>query len=293
MGMIFQDIPFYKFTIWDAIESGLYYIIIGYYVLIFFYFILMRFRTSKKFYWFFFSLLFLFLAISRVCFIVYYFYIPELDNLALGGTDTEIVNLMMLFYRLATFFTWLAITSLMGVFGILIFPPLTGNEPKSGTEGLKNKAKKVIKNQNIRILLRVILMIIPLIVATLVLIMPDELLMDPDLLYEYPGHPLDPGDLIVIFGYPVGRFVLNLVLLPLMVLFIPIMFIYLAKKTFGVLRRSYALNALGFFIYFLGRILQGLLDTLGYPHYRAILPPLLILLSLLIIVIANNYEQLK
>jgi hypothetical protein len=38
---------------------------------------------------------------------------------------------------------------------------------------------------------------------------------------------------------------------------------------------------------------QGLLEAFGFPHVRAILPPLLILLSLLIIVIANNYEQLR
>jgi len=36
-----------------------------------------------------------------------------------------------------------------------------------------------------------------------------------------------------------------------------------------------------------------LLDTMGAFNTRAILPPLLILLSLLIIVIANNYEQLR
>ncbi|GAH05781.1 unnamed protein product, partial [marine sediment metagenome] len=81
------------------------------------------------------------------------------------------------------------------------------------------------------------------------------------------------------------------ILLPLMVLVIPFLFVYLALKTFGVLRRSYALNAIGFFIYFSGRAAQGLLG--GFPHVRAILPPLLILLSLLIIVIGNNYEQLR
>ncbi|MDX1797355.1 MAG: hypothetical protein R3255_01785, partial [Candidatus Lokiarchaeia archaeon] len=75
---------------------------------------------------------------------------------------------------------------------------------------------------------------------------------------------------------------------------IPFIFLYLAWKTFGVLRKSYALNAIGFLIYFIGgRILQGLLDVLSLPHVRAILPPLLILLALLILVIANNYEQLK
>ena len=44
-----------------------------------------------------------------------------------------------------------------------------------------------------------------------------------------------------------------------------------------------ALVWIGFFIYFTGRILQGVLDTLEFYHVSAILPPLLILLSLLII----------
>ncbi|MHA1677771.1 MAG: hypothetical protein ACTSW3_03190, partial [Promethearchaeota archaeon] len=67
--MLFQG-AFTQFDIFDAIESGLYYIIIGYYVLIFFYFLLMRYRTSRKLYWLYFSLLFLCLAAGRFFFIV-------------------------------------------------------------------------------------------------------------------------------------------------------------------------------------------------------------------------------
>jgi len=40
--MIFQADLFTNFTFWDAIESGLYYVIVGYYFLIFAYFLLMR-----------------------------------------------------------------------------------------------------------------------------------------------------------------------------------------------------------------------------------------------------------
>ena len=123
----------------------------------------------------------------------------------------------------------------------------------------------------------------------LALTLPDAVLMDPDLRDQYV--PL--FELETIFGYPSGRFIINFILLPLMVIVIPFLFVYLALKTFGVLRRSYALNAIGFFIYFSGRIAQGLLESFGFPHVEAILPPLLILLSLLIIVIANNYEQLR
>ena len=275
--MIFQ---FIYFDIWDAIESGLYYAIVGFYFLIFAYFLLMRFRTSKKLYWFYFSLLFLFLAIGRVFFIVYNFYAPELDVMM---SNLELLGLMMTLYRFATFFTWMGISCLMGVFGTLILSPIPENDDSE--KGLK----KFLRQKNVKITLKICLIVIPFIIGILALTLSDELFMDPDLKDRYNLSI----QLITILGYPAGRFVLNFLLLPLMVLVIPIFFVYLALKTFGVLRRSYALNAIGFFIYFSGRITQGLLEALGFPHVRAILPPLLILLSLLIIVIANNYEQLR
>ncbi len=284
--MIFQDIPFQFFDIWDGIESGLYYAIVGFYFLIFAYFLLMRFRISKKLFWLYFSILFLFLAAGRGFFIVYYFYAPELITTM---SPLELVGLLMTLYRLATFSTWMGIACLMGVFGTLIFPPFTETEDVSEKEGFKAKLEQILKHKNVRILLKICLIAIPIIIGILVLTLPDALLMDPDLKDGY-GLSIQ---LITWFGYPAGRFVVNFILLPLMVLVIPILFVYLAKKTFGVLRRSYALNAIGFFIYFSGRISQGILETLGFPHVEAILPPLLILLSLLIIVIANNYEQLR
>ncbi|MFW9939036.1 MAG: hypothetical protein ACFFD5_15430 [Candidatus Thorarchaeota archaeon] len=283
--MFFQA-SFQYFDIWDAVESGLYYIIVGYYFLIFAYFLIIRFRTSKKLYWLYFSLLFLFLAAGRFFFIIYYFYAPELEGTL---SNLALVELLMIYYRLATFSTWLGIACLMGVFGILIFPPITGMEEKSSNSNLKAKIINLTRKKYIRIFLKIILILIPVIVGILALTLSDALFMDPDLEVRYG---LD-FDLIVIFGYPVGRAVLNFILLPVMVFFIPFIFIYLALKTFGVLRRSYALNALGFLIYFIGRILQGVLDTFQFYHVRAVLPPLLILLSLLIIVIANNYEQLR
>ncbi len=284
--MLFQDY-FQFFDFWDALESGLYFIIVGYYFLIFAYFLLMRFRTSKKYYWLFFSLLFLFLAAGRVFFIIYYFFAPELEGTI---SNVALVELLMIQYRSATFCTWMGIASLMGVFGILIFPPITEEGFVDSPADFKMKMKKLLKNQNVRILLKILLIAIPIIVAILALSLPDSLLMDPDFVATYG---VDPG-LILIFGiYPAGRAVFNFILLPLFVAIIPFLFIYLAVKTFGVLRRSYALNAIGFFIYFLGRILQGLFDSMNLPHVEAIMPPLLILLSLLIIVIANNYEQLR
>ena len=283
--MIFQD--FQNFDIWDGIESGLYYAIVGFYFLIFAYFLLMRFRVSKKYYWFYFSILFLFLAAGRGFFIVYYFYAPEL---IITMNPLELVGLLMVFYRLATFSTWMGIACLMGVFGTLIFAPIS--ESSDISEKKENRAKigQFLRNNNVRILLKIFLIVIPTVISILALSLPDALFMDPD----FNDLPYSVGiELIMIFGYPAGRFVLNFILTPLMVLVVPILFVYLAKKTFGVLRRSYALNAIGFFIYFSGRMAQGILESLGFLHVRAILPPLLILLSLLIIVIANNYEQLR
>ncbi len=284
--MIFQDY-FQYFDIWDSIESGLYYAIVGFYFLIFAYFLLMRFRTSKKIYWLYFSLLFLCLAAGRVFFIVYYFYIPELYPTM---SNLEVVGLLMMQYRFATFSTWLGIACLMGVFGTLIFPSFTEEVKPSEKEDLKSKIKTLLKKNQVRISLKILLILFPIVIGILALTLPDSLFMDPD----FNDPPYSVGiDLITIFDYPAGRFVLNFIFLPLMVLVVPILFGYLALKTFGVLRRSYALNAIGFFIYFFGRICQGLMETFGFYHVRAILPPLLILLSLLIIVIANHYEQLK
>ncbi|MBY9018966.1 MAG: hypothetical protein KGD66_09060 [Candidatus Lokiarchaeota archaeon] len=283
--MIFQDVPFQFFSIWDGIESGLYYAIIGFYVLIFFYFLLMRFRTSKKMYWLFFSFLFLFLAAGRVCFIIYYFYAPEFLI-----ADAELVELLMIFYRFATFFTWLGIACWMVILGILIFPPLAENvESKSGT-GTKDKVKDFLRRKDVRLTLKFFLISLPIFIGVAALILPDALFMDPEFVDTYG---VDPSSLVTVFGYPAGRAVLNFILLPLFVAFVPFLYLSLALRTFGVLRRSYALNAFGFLIYFLGRILQGLLSSLGFPHVSATLSPLLILLSLLLIVIANNYEQLK
>ncbi|MHA1912928.1 MAG: hypothetical protein ACW986_06895 [Promethearchaeota archaeon] len=285
--MMFQaDFQFFGF--WDAIEMGLYYIIVGYFFLLFFYFTFIRFRTSKKIYWLFFSLFFLCFGIGRVFFIVYYFFGPEL---ATTLSDVEVVAFLMLNYRLATFFTWMGTACAVGVLGILLFPPESQSKETSGKKSIISWFKT---RNNQKLIIRIGLIIIPIIIGVLALILSDGLFMDPDFLSDYPGISVDL--VTVKFGsweYPLGRFLLNFIFLPLFVAIIPFIFLYLAWKTFGVLRKSYAFNAIGFFLYFIGRILQGALDVAALPHLRATVPPLIILLSLLILVIANNYEQLK
>ncbi|MFW9783265.1 MAG: hypothetical protein ACFFFB_13365 [Candidatus Heimdallarchaeota archaeon] len=285
--MLFQDFQYLGF--WEALEMGLYFVIVGYFFLLFFYFLFIRFRTSKKIYWLYFSLYFICLGIGRVFFIVYYFFGPELYDTTNG---TEVVAFLMINYKMATFFTWMGTACAVGVLGILLFPPETGESQK--TEGRGSIVDWFKRRKNIKIIIRLGLIAIPIIIGILVLTLSDRYFVDPDFVSTY-GIASDYPINIDIFGwqYPVGRFLLNFIFMPLFVALIPFIFLYLAWKTFGVLRKSYFFNAVGFLLYYIGRILQGALDVASLPHLRAILPPLLILLALLILVIANNYEQLK
>ena len=288
--MIFQDFLFQYFSLWDFIESGLYFMIVGFFLILSFYFLFIRYRTSKKIYWLFFGLFFVMLGIGRVFFIIYYFYAPELYN----GIDNEIevVAYLMMNFRLATFFTWMGTACAVGVLGILLFPPDTDTEqkveqPKSMKNWFRNK-------NNIKFLIRIVLVALPIVIGILALTLSDSLFMDPAFLEE--PYNISITLITVKFGawsYPLGRFLLNFIFQPLFLALIPFVFIYLAWKTFGVLRKSYALNAIGLLLYYSGRILHGALIVAEYPHFRATLPPLIILFALITLVIANNYEQLK
>ena len=285
--MILEDDLLQHFSIWDALESSLYLVVVGYYFLIFAYFLLMRYRTSKKLYWLFYSALFIFLAIGRVFFLAYYFYTPEI----VGINQAQMAALLMSNYRLATLFTWLGVACVMGVLGILLFPPEASTESKDDDKAAPKG--KINLTPNMKIALRIILLAIPIVVGILALALPDTYLMDPDINADYNlGLTLETIQL-GSNQYPIGRFILNLVMAPLLLVLIPFIFLYLAVKTFGVLRKSYFLNFVGFFLYAAGRILQGVLESMGSRHTEAIVPPLLILCALLIIVLANNYEQLR
>ncbi len=287
---IFQD-EFQFFDFYDSLELGLYMVIIGYYFLIFAYFLIMRFRISKKAYWIYFSVLFVALAGSRLFFLIYDFYVPELE-----GTipNDEIVGLLMLNYRLATFSTWMGTTCLMGVLGILLFPPdaeVDKKKPKLNGSTFKNYIN--VHKKEFKYLMRITLMAVPILLGILVFFLPDSTLIDPDVIDKY-SPSIDPV-YITIGGwqYPVWRFIFNFVFQPLLVAIVPFIFIYLALKTYGVLRRSYAINAIGFLLYYIGRIAKGAFDVINWTHAGSIVPPLLILLSLLLIVIANSFEALK
>jgi len=272
--MILQK--FENVTFFSAIEMMLYAVIIGYLFLLFMFFITMRYRTSKKLYWLFFSILFLCLAIARTIFIIHYFFIPEMS-----ASQSDIILWLMLTYRLATLFSWLAIGCFMGVLGILLFPPEAVEGKESTTEGFT-------LTPHMKLIIRLILIGIPIAIGIMTLILPNNLLMDPDMADDYDLNI----KIQTIWGYPAGRFIL-LICVILFTFIIPFLFIYLAVKTYGVLRKSYLLNAIGILLYYLGRILQGVFDITGHPHFEAIVPPIIILCALLVMVIANNYEQLR
>ena len=162
--MILQN--FENFTFWDAVEMGLYFVIVGYFFLLFCYFLFMRYRTSKKLYWLFFSILFLFFGIARVFFIVYYFFAPELA--VTGASDNEIVAFLMFNYRLATFFTWMGTACAVGILGILLFPPDTQTDQVGEKKGLSMKEWLRNKN-NLKLLVRFGLIVIPVIIGNLAL----------------------------------------------------------------------------------------------------------------------------
>lgn len=153
----------------------------------------------------------------------------------------------------------------------------------------QESSEKFMLSSTMKISLRIILIVIPIFIGILALTLPDNLFMDPEIAERYD---IDI-ELHTIYGYPIGRFLLNFILAPIFMAAIPFLFLYLAWKTFGVLRKSYLLNAIGFFLYYAGRILQGVFEVAGWPHLQATVPPLIILCSLLIIVIANNFEQLR
>ncbi|MFX1273776.1 MAG: hypothetical protein ACFFBP_12020 [Promethearchaeota archaeon] len=282
--MLGQDINL-DLSNWEGIELMLYGIILGYYVLISFYFIFLKYRNSKKTYWLFFGNIFISLAIGRYFFQMLYFFVPA------QGVSPETGEALMYCYRLATFFTWIGISFAVGVLGILLLPTIV-DKNREITE--KNQIKKAIikflNNDKRRLAIRIILMIIPVIVGILALILPDNLLMDVEtnVTYFYP-----PIELITIFGYPIGRLWLNWILLPLLVFLIPFMFLLLAYKTFGVLRKSYLLNGVAFLMYFAGRILDGVFNSLNWPHIKSYIPPLFIIVSLILFVLANSVSELK
>ncbi len=240
-----------------SIVMGFYYIAVGYYFILFAYFLLIRFRKTKRVYWLFFAALFLMLALSGGFFIVHDFYILTTDFTARA-----------FFWRMASFFAWLAIACMVEILVILLF---TGNQ----------KWVRYVK---------VGLPLFYTFIAVIIFVLPDQLICD-GCVGMVENQFLKT---FLSYSYAEGRFWLNGIILPITTVLFPVLFFYLGFKSVGVIRRSSILNGLGFLVYFIGRLLQPLPVIADSGHLGImIIPPSLILVSLLILAIANQFEHLK
>ncbi|MHA1821985.1 MAG: hypothetical protein ACTSU2_02240 [Promethearchaeota archaeon] len=268
---IFQNMPTFTrqdryLNILDAISLSLFFVVIGYNFLLFCYFILIKFRKIKKLYWFYFSIFFLLIAISRGFFVVYDYFMEYF-----GPHIMENPLLPLTIYRLAEFTGWLASAMLVGILSSLLF----------------------IKNDKKSRYLRYSPPIIVIGLALLWLILPPQYLIDMTyFVYSPGGYGVDPGVKIIpspfLPNMAIGLFYLNYVILPIINFLLPLIFFYIAKKSVGLIRRSSLLNGFGFLTYYGGRALEPLLKALNASLLtQAILPPLIILLGLLLLALAN------
>lgn len=235
------------FSFAEVLAAGLYFTVIGYKFLMFGYFLLIRFRRSKRVYWLYFSLFFIFLAASRVAYMIYDFFLLESDT-----------ALRLVAWKLANVTGWFAVAALSGILSVLLF---TG----------EGKVHQAIKK---------IFPLVPVGLGVHVIFLPADWIVGT-------GGP---------FGIAMAKFYLNYVIMPLYIVLLPFMFFYLAKRSVGTLQRSFFLNGLGLLIYYAiraiqGPILEALMPTSAFIPF--LLPPLVILLAIMLIGFANQYEHLK
>ncbi|MEX2683427.1 MAG: hypothetical protein Q6373_017760 [Candidatus Sigynarchaeota archaeon] len=229
------------FCLNQTLSIALYFTVIGFKFLLFSYFLLIRFRKTKRLYWLYFSLFFIFLAASRVFYLMYdYFFGPSDRNIA---------------WRFANTAGWLSVAMLSGILSTLLF---------TGDSKLHQILKKIFP-------------LVPIGIAVFILFFPDIWINDP----------------AGVFGWGSGKLVLNVIILPIYIVLLPFMFFYLAKKSAGTLQRSFMLNGIGLLLYYIVRAAQPMLAGMTWSGTAMMLPPLLILLSILIITFANQYESLK
>lgn len=230
------------FNLNEAIAIGLYFTVIGYKFLCFGYFMLIRFRKTKRMYWLYFSLFFIFLAASRVFYMMMDFFF--------GGDPEKLVA-----WRFANLSGWLSVAMLSGILSTLLF---------TGDSKLHHVIKKIFP-------------LVPIGIGIFIMFIPDIWISDP----------------LGLFGWGTGKLVLNVIVLPIYIVLLPFMFFYLAKRSAGTLQRSFLLNGIGLLLYYVVRAVQPVLITMTGSGTALMLPPLLILLSILIITFANQYESLK
>nr|MDO8114401.1 hypothetical protein [Candidatus Sigynarchaeota archaeon] len=224
------------FDFYEVASIGLYFAVIGYKFLMFGYFLIIRYRKSKRIYWLYFSLFFIFLAVSRVGYLFYDYFIDPADTFN-----------RLLAWRFANITGWVAVASLSGILSTLLF---------TGESKLHMAIKKIFP-------------LIPLGIAVHIIFIPDSWIYSPS----------------ALLTWGIAKWYMNVGIMPIYIFLLPIMFFYLAKKSAGTLQRSFFINGLGLFLYYAVRAVQAITPSLWWP--------LLILLAILLMAFANQYEHLK
>ncbi|MBD3354096.1 MAG: hypothetical protein GF364_21620 [Candidatus Lokiarchaeota archaeon] len=266
-----------------------FFVVIGYEFLLFCYFFLIKFRQTKKMYWLYYSLFFLFAAISRGLFILYDYLMPYYIKQI---TTNPLLPLSV--YRVANFIQYLAAACMVGIIATLIFP----------IEETEDRTKK----DKLYFIMRIVMPGIVVIIGLLFLFLPDASLLNANyFLYSDPyevGYDVDPGISPIpspMDGMGLGSFILNLVVTPIISFILPIIFLYLAYKSVGLIRKSSALNGFGFMFYWLGRFSKYFFSATLKPGTEEawsgvtqnVWPAMIILLGLLFLALANMMIQQK
>ena len=182
-------------------------------------------------------------------------------------------NLPIVVYRFASFTGWLAAAMVVGILATLLFT----------------------KDSQLHKSLAYILPGVVIVIASLILWLPPEYIVDPKYFTDVLGLANPPVTIkpSPIFGdsYPAGLFYLNYILLPILNFLLPCIFFYLAAKSVGIIRKSSILNGSGLIIYYVGRMVQPLLKSGGNLLIQAFVPAVIILIGMLLLALANFILQ--
>ncbi|MGQ4832493.1 MAG: hypothetical protein ACP6IS_01185 [Candidatus Asgardarchaeia archaeon] len=206
-----------SFTSVETLAIALWAGVVSYYWELFGYYFIIKWIKDRKMYQISFALFFLLMAIGRVFYVIYDFYMLD-----------------MIWWRLGTFFQWLGISIIAVTLSVFLF---------------KNK------------ILRYVLVTIPLIIAILILVVPEANINDL-------------------------RLYLGAFIAPVFALLIPGLFFYLAIKMRGKVRISMTLQGFGFLVLYMGRIIHASLVRQALPEILYLLgAPAIVIIALLLIVI--------
>ncbi|MFX0096134.1 MAG: hypothetical protein ACFE7E_00070 [Candidatus Hodarchaeota archaeon] len=149
----------------------------------------------------------------------------------------------LLFWKLGTVFQWVALSSISAAISTLIFQD-------------KNRQTAFI--------------IIPLIVATVVAVLPPDLLLPQQ----------------------IPRIVINNVVAPIYAILIPVLFFYVARRSAGLIRKSAFLIGLGFLTFYVGRVIHSEILKTIFGFTVGVIAPSLVIVALVLIAAGVQYGLL-